>query len=181
MEKELTIEHWAAYLPYGIKAKVSRIGHFNLDTELPFPYSNEIGTVKTIWFEAGRVGGVLIMGNGWEFDFDELEEITVCVRPLSQLTETIEHGGERFVPLKRMFEMEWPNHKEENPNRWYYEVVPNWAFISHNSTATSTKVELGDIGQNPWWMIQIMLSWHFDIYHLIEAGLAEPIPSIPQP
>jgi hypothetical protein len=173
MIKELTIEHWAAYLPYGIKAKISRIGHFNLDAEFPFPYSNEIGTVKAIWVQDNKVGGVLTMGNGRSFDFDELEEITVCVRPLSQLTEVIEHNGERFVPID-WFEIGDDQNESFEYDYGNIKLIKTLEVIAKHETWQ-------DCDFLPNGVVRYLHSLHFDTFGLIDSGLAEPIPSIEQP
>jgi len=170
MKKQLTIEHLAAYLPYGIRAKISQEGHFNLDCEYPIPYTDEIGVINSISFDLNKVYGILTMGNGWQFDFEELDEIIMCVRPLSQLTETIEHNGEMFNPYDVLENM----------------TIKGGRHRDHLSYATAmisgnVPYEVLHIQSMPWWALRKLQEWHFDTFGLIEAGLAETIPSIPQP
>jgi hypothetical protein len=130
MKKELTIEHLAAYLPYGVKVKT------------------DDGPIEMIGIQ--YVHGLFVPQlNTDDYDLDLDNPIKICLRPLSQLTETIEHGGERFVPNER---------------------------IGRSNTGMTVDPTLF-----PYYLIKYLHFLHFDTFGLIESGLAEPIPSIPQP
>jgi hypothetical protein len=132
MKKELTSEHLAAYLPYGVK--VNSI------------YYNSYGEVVDRVDELAVTNVLRICTKG---------ENRLFLRPLSQLTETIEHGGERFVPIEVL-------HRDFPQSALYYGKQT-------------------DASNLPYCIMRQLLMWHVDIFDLIEAGLAEPIPSIPQP
>jgi hypothetical protein len=70
------------------------------------------------------------------------------LRPLSDLTKEIEVNGEKFVSLDKLAELE--------------EVV-----------CLQYTTEFFDTSMNylPYWIVQKLLEWHFDIYGLIENGL----------
>lgn len=72
----------------------------------------------------------------------------IYLRPLSDLTKEIEHNGEKFVPM----------HEFWNANEGEFEIrlAPNGAV--HNAT--------------PYWIIQKLFEWHFDVFNLIPQGLA---------
>jgi len=125
MKKELTFEHWAAYLPHRVKVEYTGSGR-------PFRGTKKIETLT--------IQNIELMS------FSNMRKIHL--RPLSQLTETIEHGGERFVPNERM----------GRPN---VELIIDPTLLLY-------------------YIVNYMHSLHFDTFGLIEAGLAEPIPSIPQ-
>jgi len=126
MKKELTEEHLFAYMPHQPLKGVHREGHICII---------DIGMVH-------RFG-------------TKLANYRMMLRPLSQLTETIEHGGQRFVPSQRIDDMGYRVHPLT------YDAIGVLAL--------------------PYWVVQLLLSWQVDIFSLIESGLAEPIPSIKQP
>ena len=134
--KTLTIEHLSAYLPYGLK-----VSHG--DSILPMTAdSNDIGAK---WIS---IGGILRINSLCRTQWKPL------LRPLSQLTETIEHNGEMFVPSLRIDDMGYRVHPLT------YESIGVFAL--------------------PYWVVCELHHFHFDTFDLIESGLAEPIPSIPQ-
>lgn len=69
------------------------------------------------------------------------------LRPLSDLTKEIEHNGERLVPLNKMG---W----SENKHKTFFEIFGN---------------RITDI---PYSDIEFLFSLHFDVFGLIEKGLA---------
>ena len=77
--------------------------------------------------------------------------IKPLLRQLSQLTEEIEIDGERFVPIKRLNELN---------------IDPNFDPVVLND---------GTINYDPLKEYQLLFKWHFDIFNLIGQGLAEPI------
>ena len=73
----------------------------------------------------------------------------LLLRPLSDLKKEIEHDGERFVPETKLEVGHWsPHHKTSWNDRDIYEL--------------------------PYGVIELLLSWHFDVFGLIEQGLAIP-------
>lgn len=89
---------------------------------------------------------------GWEGHNNVTDlEFKPILRPLSDLTNEIEHNGEKFVPANKhnglTFEME-------------YVAKGKRAAITPNGTATS------------YLTIQKLFEWHFDVFGLIELGLA---------
>lgn len=73
--KQLTIEHLAAYLPYGVKVVPIFGGYAILDVE--------------------NIGRVLVSD----------KPIKPVLRPLSDLIKTITHNGETFVPIDVIFKL----------------------------------------------------------------------------
>lgn len=76
-----------------------------------------------------------------------LDQVKPYKRPLSQLTQEIEHNGERFVPYLRL---------GGRPNLKDYDID----YLSKN------------INHISFGLIQQLIEWHFDIYGLIENNLA---------
>lgn len=69
--------------------------------------------------------------------------------PLSYLTKEIEHNGEGFAPMHRI------------PN-WF--SLPTWW---HYGGAVPS-----DMNAIPYYVIQLLFEWHFDVFGLIDKGLA---------
>jgi hypothetical protein len=84
----------------------------------------------------------LLTDGGSKPSFNHIKPI---LRPLSDLTKEIEVDGEKFVPIEKMEQMGWFNRDCLN------------AYTILNI---------------PYAMVQILLSWYFDIHNLIEQGLA---------
>ena len=82
------------------------------------------------------------------------------IRPLSDLTKQIEHNGEEFVPIQEIF-----NHT------LCYAEMQNGLYESF--------VVFG-ITQKPFWMVEKLIEWHFDIAGLIENGEAIDINRLPE-
>lgn len=86
-----------------------------------------------------------------------LEFIKPILRPLSDLTKEIEHNGERFVPIDVIFK-ECGFTKTTNHFQEFTEDVR--------------------AGKTEYRAISRLFEWHFDVFELIEKGLAvNPSPS----
>lgn len=81
------------------------------------------------------------------------------LRPLSHLICEIEHNGEKFIP------MDW---FDENIEPIYCDVEE---LVEHFISNTLSL---------PYDVILKLLEWHFDIFSLIEAGLAIDINALEQ-
>lgn len=88
------------------------------------------------------------------FNCDEPEtNIKPIIRPLSDLTKEIEVNGEKFVPLDELVEK--GGLKLGGLSKYGIEK-----YIKRMPIMVD------------YWAIERLLSWHFDIHGLIEAGLA---------
>ena len=147
MKKQLTIEHLAAYLPYDLIVVAESGTKFRLSVT---------GNMKGSGIEDRPVS--IVLDNKYK----------PLLRPLSQLTETIEHNGERFVPIE-----------------WIDKNTPIKARMCTDSKGKvglwCENVQASHYNAWPHSLVRILLHMHFDVYNLIDSGLAEPIPSIPQP
>ena len=81
----------------------------------------------------------------------------IYLRPPSDLTKVIEHNGEMFVPNQRLDE--WFG-QTLNVNESYHLVSP----ITHE----------------PYVLIRQLFEWHFDVFRLIDKGLAIDINTLNQ-
>jgi hypothetical protein len=132
----LTEEHVAAYIGKGLTCKLR-------------------GSRKKYSLNGIRWGKAVLIGRDGITVYKPLPDVILCLRPLSQLTEVIEHNGEMFVPME----------------------VLNREFPKECKHYGNTK----DPNSIPYCIMKRLLSWHFDIFQLGDSGLAEPIPSIEQP
>lgn len=139
---QLTIEHIAAYLPYGVKVK-------SIDIFIGDP-------VFTL--AAETISGTHA-GMNWVLS----DSFKLVLRPLSQLTVPITHNGETFVPIKRIL-----TDFDYDMSRVF--VKGSCVLLDcmlDNMTLLNCNLEY--LGYNK---AQLLLSWHFDVFGLIEAGLA---------
>jgi hypothetical protein len=81
----------------------------------------------------------------------KLTEIKPILYPLSMITKEIEINGEMIVPIEWFIKEDWYGCYE-------LERMNNQNFINLNTL--------------PYCITEQLLEWHFDIYGLIEAGLA---------
>ncbi|WP_312698181.1 hypothetical protein [Sphingobacterium mizutaii] len=126
--ERLTIKELAPYLPYGLKVQITE---------------NKAIT-EVLSLDAHRYKGQIRIETAlgsWGCSY-----FKPLLRRLSQLTEEIEHNGERFVPVD----------------------VLGW-----NSYENIIKKGICDsVGYQ--YMIKLF-EWHFDVFSLIDRGLALPI------
>lgn len=155
---KLELKHIVGYLPYGIPAKLSKKGIFNQDDEYPNPRTLELGIIKNISFWHPEITGQLHVSDTYSFDFDEIDEVDIVLRPLSDLTKEIEVNGEKFVPMGALCSIEV---SEEEDFKLYGKIPEVWKYLSE------TKIRYWD-----YWQVKKLYEWHFDIHGLIEKGLA---------
>lgn len=97
-------------------------------------------------------------------DAESLNTIRLHLRKLTDLTKEIEVNGEIFQNFSKLLESitrnKWVYFKEEEElHELTYEM-------DHNGNKYSSVIGL------PYWIIEKLFEWHFDIYGLIENGLA---------
>lgn len=94
------------------------------------------------------------------------EFIPIC-RPFSDLTKPIEHKGEKFVPIERLFFLEGSQvkfmYKEKDSIHKYNRIV-----------AFGNGVEILPLDYNliRYKELQKLIEWHFDVADLISKGEA---------
>ena len=77
----------------------------------------------------------------------------MILRPLLDLRKEIEVNGEKFVPKNILRDL----------------IMERGNYTSYDSSWINENI---DIQLLPYWMIEYLLEWHFDIHRLIEKGLA---------
>lgn len=150
--KKLELKHIAPYLAYGLKLKKVN------QTVLLRGINNNaaIGSLELTYWINPKLSHLDIWQSGevrhFVLYYSEVLQFKPILRPLSQLTQEIEHNGEKFVPFER-----------------FYEVVDCLDYLD---------IMLEDIHSNnsilhwSYEIIEKLLEWHFDIYGLIEQNLA---------
>lgn len=179
----LTIKELAPYLENGILAKLSQKGILNQDDDYPNPRTREIGIIKNISFWGEEITGQLHVSETYSFDFDEIDEVDILVRPLSDLTKPITHNGETFVPMEKLCN-DFCNRTPCNPEFGKSKILMHadnggglkWWFVYHRNKMT---FELSDDNREmsnhtipQYEMFQKLFEWHFDVFGLIERNLA---------
>lgn len=132
MEK-LTIKELCAYLPYGIDISINgKIQKLNsIDSE-----------AKLVCYGWGNAGLI------------DTDDVKPLLRPLSSLTEEIEHNGERFIPINNL------------------KHLYGWDYLWYEVLGEITNFNVNKL---KYACLKLLLEWHFDVFGLIERGLALPI------
>src|SRR5690625_5069584 len=146
----LELKHIAPYLPYGLNVT------FEGDD-----YIHEVVGISI----ASK--GVELISQFGDYGRADIKDCIPILRPLSDLDKNITHKGKTFNPIKELIKM--PLTKENNALM---------AFYGLNTIGVGKYLEdVADYGSiNPKYLsyplATKLMEWHFDIHHLIEAGLA---------
>ena len=106
------------------------------------------------------------------------------LRPLSDLTKEIEHGGEKFVPIVELAKIAWVDEDVDFKYQSLKEGTVFIAFSDKNNVFgydSNTQSFFGAIGGKPCSVVnqltlfETMISWHFDILGLISKNQAVDI------
>lgn len=127
-------EFLAFSLPYGLQGTVK--GKSNISGEFIYTLHNVPNKCATV---------EVVGESNFYTDIDKFRPI---LHPLSNLTKEIEHNGEKFVPIARIYNMSG-----------HYEIGRNW-FKQNNIECL------------PFFIMQFLVKNHFDIADLISKGEA---------
>lgn len=166
--KQLTIKELAPYLPYGLKVRYEDCLYTKIHIATLSGVSNEgVETTYKRKFKGCSGDYISFKGNNNIND----SNFKPILRSLSDLTKEIEHNGEKFVPIERLFEKSYPANKSEN---YYYDTQTNYIRCSHIHTTYHKIIYIVSelVDRNLYADIQQLHEWHFDIFGLIENGLA---------
>jgi len=139
---KLELKHLAPYLPYGLN-----IGQF--DNGFMFELEMVIDYKK------------LKRGNYVNIDYVDGVKYKPILRPLSDLTKEIEHNGEKFIPCKQLAK------GEHFPNTYSFKIEIDTLNVVGYYTPESW---LPLVSHYELW--EKLFEWHFDVFGLIEKGLA---------
>jgi hypothetical protein len=106
-----------------------------------------------------------------------INHVKPFLRTLYDLTNEIEIDGVKFVPIVELLKIKHKKWYDENVGLRYsdieFESVPNYAKACFSFQAlNSIEVWYKNLELEPYWIIQKLLSWHFDVFGLIEKKLA---------
>lgn len=147
--RKLTLEHLAPYLPYGLKVKLSDEGRFNLVSEYPNEHQHKEGIITHFTTADDGIYGEFKVSDRYYFSFNDLTEITLCLRPLSDLTKEIEHKGHTIIPID------------------YISTSTQDGQRTMRRVANEQEMDVLN-----YWKIQRLFEMHFDVFGLIPSGLA---------
>lgn len=198
MEKKLTLEDLAVYRPFGLKFIITS----DLTEEFEFDeFYDDIGILKKgqIWQWAGEADNDLcipildgdlsmVFRNGFTWISIDYG-LKPLLHPLSKLTQEIEHNREKFVPILKVLEilkiypmsynisensidliLDPRKHransrtKENRQVRFWFNSFNGIGFYCSNMKLLMYKDIYGAIKK--------LFEWHFDVFGLIENGLA---------
>ena len=105
--------------------------------------------------------------------------IKPILKPLIYLTEKIEHNGEKFIPILRLLNLEKKElvikeiyHIKNSFNSYSVGVKHHHVKHRDNICIASLSFGKGNLDTIRFDYVQKLLEWHFDIFDLIDAGLA---------
>lgn len=146
---KLELKHLAPYLPYSLKCWVK-----DFPLEFGKPPTNGIHTMHSLYFDGTCTFHHLVES---EKGFQEIKPI---LRPLSDLTEEIEHNGKKFIPTELL-------DSEDYPIDFIVDTQYEYMICWINSVKKDHHILF-----LPWGLINQLVEWHFDIFNLIENNLA---------
>lgn len=169
MEK-LELKHLAPYLPYGVKVSVN-LGLISPQVRIKAIYKDKI---------------LCDLGTGI-FYFDKIKPL---LRPLSQLTQEIEHNGQNFVPLEVIARMIENKDTLIDKSSFDFNVIneaigydqvfqlryktdyDNYKHFVMLNFHQQEKCFFHTERIIPISCIEKLYEWHFDIHNLIKNNLA---------
>lgn len=149
--EKLELKHLAPYLPYDVGYIVNSSKH-QIQYKL---------TAKTLYHSIKVVG---------------FYDIKPILRPLSDLVKEIEHNGEKFIPLGKLHYKYCLTASGERTTKASYEY-----HIDRNCYATYYGLNGGSFGiyintleidRTSYRILNWLFKWHFDVFGLIDKGLA---------
>lgn len=125
-------------------------------------YEPRFNTKHTI---IGFVGNEVYIGDEDEISSFVLDDETLPIlRPLSDLTKEIEVNGKKIIPCNLIFPCDYLDNEFD--------------IFSYQYAEALQKEKLNCcLDYNQW---NLLFEWHFDVFGLIEKGLAIDINTLPQ-
>ncbi len=157
--KQLTINEIAPYLPYKVKVQWYKSNDKDLETSI-------------------------LTASNYSFLIDRHNAIPI-LRPLSDLTKEIEYNGERFVPILALLNyvrygldgLDTYYNDKDNLESYVISEYKNSisCYEKYNDDKTLNIATDHEIFFEPYYIIEKLLEWHFDIFSLIPQNLAVDI------
>lgn len=134
--KSLELKHISPYLPYNLQLTCDAIFRANSNSRPIHPKAK--ATLSTA-----------LLADIDEGVYDSIGRFIPMLRPLSQLTQLVEIGSEKFIPIERLKEM-------------YGQTIE----------VDESRHLIQPITCEPYILIRQLFEWQFDVYRLIDNGLA---------
>lgn len=139
----LELKHLAPYLPYGL--------------EFIYTDTNKRGCIRSL-YEIEEYEDIKLSIN--RMDGEHIWMFKPILRPLSDLTKEIEVNGEKFVPLNEIYKI--------NSKVSIYKLTNHNLEITFDTEDFMQEIDLYE----GYLIMQKLLELHFDVFGLIEQGLA---------
>lgn len=158
MKKAITLKHLTPYLSYGLK------GYF----------FKEIDIVHEVELEHSLISGL-------NCNTIELKNFKPILRPLSDLTKDVNNNGITLIEKiwRTVYNDEGYYVKKVHEGVNHFKVTFRWKqFDDINDDEVEVRTISKDIKLNPYWIADKLFKYHFDVFGLIEKGLAIDINSL---
>ena len=115
------------------------------------------GTTLKLHFDSHRLNCISI------FDLMHQKQVKLKLRPISQLTKEIEHKGKKFIPFYALSEI--------------YDSELQFNDLDAKAIVSQSIILMKEYGYEhcQTWVFEKLKEWHFDVFGLIEKGLAVPL------
>ncbi len=158
----LELKHLAPYFPYELMGYVN-----NKKVVLESLFKNSLST-------SPKLHG---------FKYTEFKDFKPVLRPLFDLYLNINHNGEVLLPINILANIGGMSSCQDDINQWItntFDYQNNGFYIESYDSGYRFDYASTDylIVPNQLEMFQKLYEWHFDIFGLIEAGLAIDINTI---
>lgn len=140
------------YLPFGIKCLVTKKSYSHLSEE------ERIGELTQIETDSNVQNIVVTKDNG-EYLLTEIDSIKPILFPMTSFYSEILHEGKTINPNKWILE-----------DSWMYRQTPEDLECLFNKTERTTEL--------PFWIVERLITLHFDVFGLIKDGYALDINNI---
>jgi hypothetical protein len=151
---ELELKHIAPYIAHGLTCNL--MGEFDENNNIAYIFNVTGVDQKFVTFESRR--------DSYEI---ESEEFFPLLRPMSDLFENIVHNGKIVCVAEVIKEDAFVLHE------LYYDLS-----FKQNTLILRSLGQVMDFDKPielPYFVVEILFKYHFDVFGLIGKGLAEPI------
>lgn len=146
---KLTLEHLAPYLPYNLNIYYELLNDRNQ--------------------QAWRLTPTNV-------NFCIENQNKPILRPLSDLTKEIEVNGEKFIPIVELLKIIYADKLHPEEDSYYNEI--EYGLTGHARAWFKYRAQLEimipdfNLLKQPYFIVNKLFEWHFDVFNLIENNLA---------
>lgn len=167
----LELKHLAAYLPYGLN--ICRHNNKKYILELIGLDKDYLKMIDI------KHRDMTSLKSRWS----DVSENKPILRPLSDLVKEINYNGEKIVPIEELLKMVFPKYYKENKDNRYGKIKSEYTPVRvksyfQNHAIKDIELYIKFQWNFPTWITNELCKWHFDVFDLIEKGLAIDINKI---